>query len=239
MADNNQQPGNQNQPEGGNNQSQGGNNGAGTGGQSQPEGGSGNDGRTFSQEDLNAVVAREVERQQSRQRQELAQRLGVPIDQLDQELERAAEARKNQMSELEKTQAELERLKSERDTALSQANERLLQAEIMVQAREMGFVDADDAFRLLDREGVTIEDGKVSGVEDALKSLAEAKPHLLGQGTGGPAKGGSDFDGGAANNAGTYEQQIAEAEANGDFEKALSLKNEWFNRQQYGDEFPG
>jgi hypothetical protein len=54
-------------------------------------------------------------------------------------------------------------------------------------AGKLNFTDPDDAFRLADLAGVEIDasTNKVIGVEDALKALAKAKPHLLKQASAG------------------------------------------------------
>ena len=68
------------------------------------------------------------------------------------------------------------------DDAMNAANERLIAAEIRVQAAALGFVDADDAIRLLARDNVKVSDkGDVTGVKEALEALAQAKPHLVKQ----------------------------------------------------------
>lgn len=55
-----------------------------------------------------------------------------------------------------------------------------INAAVTVTAAKLGFVDPEDAAKLMDSSKVTFEDGKVQGVDDALKSLADTKPHLLG-----------------------------------------------------------
>ena len=71
------------------------------------------------------------------------------------------------------------------DAAMKAANDKLIAAEIRVQASELGFVDSDDALALVDRTGIKIDDkGEVTGVAEALKALAEKKPHLIKQDNG-------------------------------------------------------
>jgi hypothetical protein len=41
------------------------------------------------------------------------------------------------------------------------------------------WVDASDALRLLDMDGVEVKDGNVTGLGAAIEKLAKAKPHLL------------------------------------------------------------
>lgn len=61
----------------------------------------------------------------------------------------------------------------------------MIRNAVVLAATRANFHDPEDAFRLADLEGVQIgEDGRVSGVEEALKALAKAKPHLVRQAAG-------------------------------------------------------
>lgn len=65
---------------------------------------------------------------------------------------------------------------------------RLLNAEVKVEANELGFADYEDALALADLTEVKENDkGDLEGVKEALKALAEKKPHLL------KAKGNGKF----------------------------------------------
>jgi multidrug efflux pump subunit AcrA (membrane-fusion protein) len=61
----------------------------------------------------------------------------------------------------------------------TEANQVRIRAEVRLQAQALGFADLDDVYKLADLTGVEIADGKVTGVEAALKKLAESKPYLL------------------------------------------------------------
>lgn len=57
---------------------------------------------------------------------------------------------------------------------------RLLTSEVKVVAKELGFADYEDALKLADLSEVKENDkGEIEGVEEALKTLSEKKPHLL------------------------------------------------------------
>lgn len=66
------------------------------------------------------------------------------------------------------------------EAALALAKTASITAAVTSGAARLGFVDPDDAAKLMDASKVTFEDNKVGGVDDALKELATAKPHLLG-----------------------------------------------------------
>lgn len=62
------------------------------------------------------------------------------------------------------------------------ANERLIAAEIREVGAQMGLVDAEAAFTLMDKSGVSVdESGSVAGVREALEALVAAKPYLVGR----------------------------------------------------------
>jgi hypothetical protein len=96
------------------------------------------------------------------------------------EYEAAEQKRKEaEMTELEKARAAVDKAEAERQAALQQASAMVLRSTIVAQAAALGFADPEDAYKMLDTSDLSVEDGKAPGVEDALKSLAEAKPYLL------------------------------------------------------------
>ncbi len=63
---------------------------------------------------------------------------------------------------------------------IAQAHKILVAAEVRAKGSAMGLVDADTAILLMNMENVKVDDkGAVSGVEDALTALKEAKPFLF------------------------------------------------------------
>ena len=97
------------------------------------------------------------------------------------ELEAAeAERAAAQLSEVEKAK----RLAADAEAKAQAAEERLrtarLRNAVVVAASKLNFYDPEDAFRLADLGDAQVgDDGKVTGVEDALKALAKTKPHLV------------------------------------------------------------
>jgi len=94
----------------------------------------------------------------------------------------AAEADRTaaQLSEVEKAK----KLAADAEAKAQAAEERLRTAmvrnAVVVAASKLNFYDPEDAFRLADLGDAQVgDDGKVTGVEDALKALAKAKPHLV------------------------------------------------------------
>ena len=68
------------------------------------------------------------------------------------------------------------------DEAQQKANNTLIIAETKAVCAQLGFLDADDAYTLMDKTNVKVEaDGKVTGVKEALEALKTAKPYLAAQ----------------------------------------------------------
>lgn len=88
-----------------------------------------------------------------------------------------------------------EKLKDEREKTF----ERLKRSEVKIQANEIGFADWEDALALADLTQVKEDDhGNIIGVDVALKTLADKKPHLLKQ----QQKQGGSFGAPAPNQSG-------------------------------------
>jgi hypothetical protein len=99
--------------------------------------------------------------------------------------ERDAELKKFKDAQL--TDAErLQKLASENESkataAMAELQQERLGRSIERVAAKMGFVDPEDAFRLIDGSDIDLDDAgrpKPASVEKAMKALAEKKPHLL------------------------------------------------------------
>jgi hypothetical protein len=93
------------------------------------------------------------------------------------EQEKEEQARKER-TELENTQADLQKAQ-ERIAQLEQAlNSTAVETEFVKYGKH-DWVDVEAALRLLDREGVEIKDGKVSGLGPAIEKLVKSKPYLV------------------------------------------------------------
>ncbi len=109
------------------------------------------------------------------------------------------------------------------------AKQLLIRAEVKVLAQSLDIVDADAAFALADLSKVQVaEDGKVSGVKEALEALLTAKPWLKKALV--PVGGGTNPANPAANKP-EREQLQAQLEAAikaGRTAEAVALKNKIF-----------
>lgn len=149
------------------------------------EGGEG-DKPTLTQADVDKVIASAKRGAKQQGIKEVLAELGVEnLDALKQSLTDAQAAKEAQMSDLEKAQAQAEALKTERDQALEQA--KTMQAEAIqtllnsaIITASQSFNDPNDALQFINRSGIERnEDGSFSGVDEAIKALAESKPYLL------------------------------------------------------------
>lgn len=93
-----------------------------------------------------------------------------------------------------------EELSAKRQQELESANTTIrtlkIQAAVERIAAKAGAVDTEAVYKLLDQSSIVVDDkGQVTGVEEAIKALLEAKPFLKGSG-GSPANigGGSNPD---------------------------------------------
>lgn len=166
--------------------------------------------KTFTQEELDAIVTDRLKRAVPKDYEELQKKAAAH--------DAAIEASK---TELEKAQEKAAAAETARVEALSKANARILRAEIRAEAAAQKAVDPDVVIALLaGDDSISVdEDGNAVGVADAVKKLLKAKTYLVGSGA--PARSGGEFGG---NDGKTIDQQIAEAEKAGDFATARRLK---------------
>jgi hypothetical protein len=116
----------------------------------------------FTQRQVNTIVKNNIDKELEK----LEKQFGMPLDKVKSALETVTTWQQKYETEA----------KAHRETLLSR--------EVAIQAGKLGIVDPDAAHKLADLSKVAIgEDGSITGVEDALKALAEAKPYLVQAGT--------------------------------------------------------
>ena len=126
--------------------------------------------RTFTQEEVN--------RMQAQTRRDERNKYGDYND-LKARAAKADELEQAQLSDAQKLEAraiEAERKASEAQEQIASA---MIASEVKVRASALGVIDPDAAYLLLDRSNVRYDATEgVTGVDDALASLLEAKPYL-------------------------------------------------------------
>lgn len=130
--------------------------------------------KTFSQAEVDRIVQERLARAKAK----------PPADYEDLKAAAAklAEIEEANSSELEKAQRRATEAEEAAKALKEQHSSYQIDTAIRLAAIEAKAADPGDVVKLLDRDGVTIgDDGQVTGVEDAVKGLLKAKPHLVGQ----------------------------------------------------------
>lgn len=139
--------------------------------EAEPEGKEAESEKTFTQAELNQIVKDRLARAESK---------FADYEDLKAKAAKLDEIEEANKSELEKARDEAEKAKAEAKAAADRANQVMLKSAVIAKASALNFIDAEDAFALLPKDSLSLsEDGQVEGLEEALKTLAEAKPHLL------------------------------------------------------------
>lgn len=170
------------------------------------EGNAGDDEKKKRQAELNRKFAERAKRAEEAERKRLWEALGVKDqEEFDAYVKAKKEAEDAQKSALEKAQDEAkkalekaDKLETDHKTAMEAMQKRIIHTEIKVAAgKEVRSEDGkivrpafredalDDVVVLLEASGSNItmdEDGKVTGIPEALEALAKAKPFLLEEG---------------------------------------------------------
>jgi hypothetical protein len=93
------------------------------------------------------------------------------------------EFEESQKTELEKAQTAAKKAEKDAAKALERANARLIQAEILRAGTEAKALKPEHLHRLIDTESVTVaDDGRVTGVQEAVEAFLEANPEYVGKG---------------------------------------------------------
>lgn len=134
----------------------------------------GNDGgneRTFTQEEVDAILRDRLGRERAKY---------GDYSELKAKAERWSEYEEAQKSELEKLQERVAKAEQAAKETETRARETLLKARVEVEAVRLGFRKPEDAYALANLDGVSFgEDGTIVGLQEALDQLAQDRPYLL------------------------------------------------------------
>lgn len=132
--------------------------------------------KTFTQSDVDRIVSERLAREREKYRD---------YDQVKADAEAWRKQQEGQKTELQKAQEKAQQAEAQKAEALARANDRLIKAEVKVMSVELGIVDPDAAYALMDRANVKVnDDGSVSGVKEALETLLKTKTYLKKQASG-------------------------------------------------------
>ncbi len=119
--------------------------------------------KTFSQQEIDRIIEKRLNRERK------AWKKQADDDNL-----------KAQMSVEEKLKVEKSEAEAKATEAIVKANQRLVRSEILNKAANLGVIDTDVVYKLLDKDDIDVDDdGNVTGVEEAIKTLITAKPYLI------------------------------------------------------------
>jgi ElaB/YqjD/DUF883 family membrane-anchored ribosome-binding protein len=184
------------------------------------DGGQGSDDKTLSQDQVNAIVAREVAKAQRGKLdpKELGFESGKELkDFLDKQKELADAAKDQATKDLEA--AKEQATKNAEATVLSKANERITKSEFVVKASTAGITSPADAYVIAKTMPIwtqveLVENGddvEVKGFDDAFfDEMKKEKPFLFA--TAGGQSGGQDLGGGAGNSDRGNKDRLSEEE---------------------------
>ena len=129
----------------------------------------------------------------------------------------AVEQRKTeaQLSEVEKANKRADEAAAKLEALQASMRDRAIRHAVEIEAARQNFIDPADALALADLASVQYsdDDGKVTGVDTAIKALAKAKPHLVKPAQNQPANL-NGRDGGKAQGA-TIDDLVARKRASG------------------------
>ena len=121
---------------------------------------------TFTQEQLDAILADRLGRQNAK---------FADYDDLKSAAAKWQEAQDDQKSDLDKLQDKLTAAEGARDTAMQQVKETLIRAAFVNAASQLNVTHPADAYNLADRSQVSIDDnGQVIGADVAVKALVDS-----------------------------------------------------------------
>lgn len=133
---------------------------------------------TFTQADIDRIVAERLTRERSK---------FADYDDLKSKAAKLTELEKAQMSEAEKQaarvaelEAQIAQAQADAQTQMEAANRRLIQSALVAEATAAKFHKPEDAPRFVDMDALKVDDaGNVTGAKDAIKALAKEREYLV------------------------------------------------------------
>ena len=111
------------------------------------------------------------------------------------------------------------------DRRMKAADDRLIHAEIREVGTQLGLIDAEAAFTLMDRSDIRVaDDGSVSGVRESLQELLRNKPYLARNASASTGRAGN-FPRGDTEASG-YASRLAQARSTGNNSLAAAIISE-------------
>jgi len=105
-----------------------------------------------------------------------AKDLAKQVEDRDAKLKEHDDAEKSEVERLTAEKATLEQEIVKRDEAMT---DQVIRTEVERAAAKAGVINPEAAYRLIDHDELEYEDGKVAGVDKALKTLLKSEPYLV------------------------------------------------------------
>lgn len=136
---------------------------------------------TVTVEDLQAQIAKMEKALKDANKEAATKR--KRLDELEQAEQERAKASMSEMDRLKAQIAENQKFladaKAAQEKAQAEATQARIKSAVVSVAATMGFQDPEDAYALIDRQAVTVDGDKISGVSESLAALAKRKPYML------------------------------------------------------------
>jgi hypothetical protein len=145
-------------------------------------GGTGDAGRTFTQAEVNAMMAQEKRQGKSSALGDVAKTLGMTVDEAAAYIKAAKDAEAAQLSEVEKREREAAEKVAKAEQREAAAKQVELTATITRHLVGVADDKVDDAIALVLRRDVTVE-STLEDIKAAVAKVKEAMPALFGDGT--------------------------------------------------------
>lgn len=120
------------------------------------------DSKNFTQKDIDKIVAKRIKQQEKKIREEYE-----------------AEKKKANMTEIEKANLERDEARKKIEQLEHQNNQNTIKNEVFRVAAQMNAIDFEAVYQLLDKENISVENGKATGVKEAVEDLLNEKKFLI------------------------------------------------------------
>lgn len=122
--------------------------------------------KTFTQAELDNIIAKRIAREKKNWETSLAD-----------------EQRKQNMTEFQKLTAEKDELINKANERIKNMNEKIFLQDFKSQAKELGFINPELAYKLVDKADLMDEEGNVNAevLKTSLETLLNENPYLKGQ----------------------------------------------------------
>lgn len=171
--------------------------------------------KTFTQSELDEIIAKRIERERNKYSDYDEVRKKAEQYEKEAEERRLAEMSEKERAEelAKKYEEEKSELAKQLDEFRTQVQQEKIANDFIKKAQAAGVEYVDDAFKLADLSAVEVnEDGKIDGVDDVISSLIENKPFLLAHQKPKKSVGSPTNNGEERTTDKTAEQMLKEAE---------------------------